>query len=77
MALDKETALQIAHRKTTKYRHNEETPFIFNEMHMNDYAQAIYALGVADERERAIKAVDDAGGDNCEYHIEAIRKGGE
>lgn len=48
MALDKETALSIAHRKATKYRHADDEQFIFNATHINDFAQAIYELGYGD-----------------------------
>jgi len=45
--------------------------------------EAVSALEAAiiTERERCVKAVWDSGGDNCEYHIAAIRsigaEGGE
>lgn len=53
MPLDKETALKIAHRKATKFYHGQDLQFSFNALHMNDFAQAIYELGVKEERERA------------------------
>lgn len=52
MALDKEQALEIAHRKCSIYHHGMNMPYLFSPMHMDDYAKAIYALGVAEERER-------------------------
>lgn len=38
------------------------------------FATAMYLTGLRAGMERAIKAVDDAGGDNCEYHMNAIRE---
>ena len=38
-----------------------------------DELRAALATARAEERERCIEAVDDAGGDNSQYHIAAIR----
>jgi hypothetical protein len=64
-----------AKRAITFYRPSSAEPAIYtpNEGQLIAFARAIAAA----EREACIRAVDDAGGDNTEYHIDAIRARGE
>ena len=51
----------------------KESVFIGRALIEIDRLRAALATARKDERERCIKAIDDAGGDNTVYHIEAIR----
>lgn len=57
--------------QTSSYKHIDGAILrAFTSVQMLEYGQLCRQQGLED----AVKAVDDAGGDNCDYHMQAIKE---